>query len=825
MNGIPAPRMTAKVAVSAATLAIDKLYDYLVPEEYREVVACGQRVIVPFGGGNRRVQGFIVALEADSGEFQRKPLLHIYDDGVGLSKEDISLAVWMRSHYYCTFFDAAGALMPPGVWSRANEVFFLKMPLEQAVEQAGKSKIKLAVIAALDQAGQPLTAEELAKQADTERIETHLKQLMAQGVLGASQDFSRKIGDKTIRTVTLDMDIQQARELAGTGRYAEKRRAVIECLHQGGTLPEKEVCYMTGAGPDMLRRMGERGILRFGKEETYRKPVIATGEVGAPISLNPEQQAAFDGLSAMADSGTAGAALLYGVTGSGKTAVYIRLIQRVRASGRQAILLVPEIALTPQMVRQFCLYFGDEVAVMHSSLTMAQRYDEYKRIRAGKANVIIGTRTAVFAPVSDLGVLILDEEQEPTYKSESAPRYHARDVAKFRCVHHKCLLVLGSATPSVESFHAAEAGKYKRFDLVHRYHAAPLPQVIIEDKKPDLRDGNPDVLGSRLTAELQQNLDRGEQSILYINRRGTARMAICLECGEVPECENCSVKLTYHAKNGRLMCHHCGYSVPLPDTCPECGGRIQLMGAGTQRLEQELNEKFPDARVIRMDADTTEGRTSHEKLLEQFGKGEADILVGTQMVAKGLDFENVTLVGVADADLSLFSGDTYAAERVFSLLTQVVGRSGRRGKAGRAVIQTMVPENPVIRAAAQQDYLAFYSSEIENRRLMEQPPFTDTFVFMVTGQTEHEVNKAALRLSATLQQAFDREFREIAAPVLGPVPAILARINKRYRYQVSFRGRDDKRTRELVMTVLTAFQQAPESRTVTVTADKNPYTI
>ena len=534
MNGIPAPRLVAKVAVSAATLSIDKLYDYLVPDEYREIAARGQRVIVPFGGGNRRVQGFIVALEGDSGAYQLKPLLHLYDDGVGLSNEDISLAIWMRNHYYCTFFDAAGALMPPGVWSRANEVFFLKVTEEEGLTAVGKSKIKAEMIRALAGAGHPLTAEELAKAADTAKAESHLKQLCAQGVLGASQDFSRKIGDKLISTVALDMDIQQARELAGTGQRGEKRRAVIECLHQGGILPEKEVCYMTGVSPDVLKRMGERGILRFGKEEAYRKPVIPTGEVGAPIQLNPEQQKAFDGLVGMIHTGHAGAALLYGVTGSGKTAVYIRLIQEVRKSGRQAILLVPEIALTPQMVRQFCLYFGDEVAVMHSSLTMAQRYDEYKRIRDGKANVIIGTRTAVFAPVSDLGVLILDEEQEPTYKSESAPRYHARDVAKFRCVHHNCLLVLGSATPSVESFYAAKQGRYKRYDLVSRYHAAPLPQVIIEDRKPDLRAGTSNVLGDRLTGELAKNLENKEQSILYINRRGAARMADVWTAGKCP---------------------------------------------------------------------------------------------------------------------------------------------------------------------------------------------------------------------------------------------------------------------------------------------------
>ena len=490
--------------------------------------------------------------------------------------------------------------------------------------------------------------------------------------------------------------------------------------------------------------------------------------------------------------------------------------------GKSALLLVPEIALTPQIVARFRRQFGQQVAVVHSALTQAQRREEYFRIQRGEARVVIGTRTAVFAPVQELGCIILDEEQEPSYHSESDPRDHAREVAKYRAARESCLLLLGSATPSVESYHAAREGKYHLFHLKKRYGSVPLPETLLADMRGQLKRGDPSRISPQLKEELQANLDRGEQSILFLNRRGSARMAACVDCGYIPVCDNCSVAMVYHGRNGRLMCHHCGHSVPLPEHCPQCGGsHIRLIGSGTQRIEEDLQELFPRARILRMDADTTEGRTSHEALLERFSKGEADILLGTQMVAKGLDFPNVTLVGVLEGDLSLYSGDYHAAERTFSLLAQVVGRAGRRGVRGRAVIQTYTPQNPVILAAAAQDYESFYEKEILSRRALRTPPFSDLFVFRFGGKREEAVFQAAQRFATLLRDRL-RACPDLETGILGPTPAIPAKVNQRYYYLISLRGRATAESRRFTGKMLAAAEQMLRTPGATVSAEIDP---
>ncbi|MBQ1271485.1 MAG: primosomal protein N' [Clostridia bacterium] len=526
----------------------------------------------------------------------------------------------------------------------------------------------------------------------------------------------------------------------------------------------------------------------------------------------------------MIDSGGAGCALLHGVTGSGKTAVYVELIRKVVSQGKTAIMLVPEIALTPQMVRGFRRHFGSRVAVMHSTLTDQERYKEYMRVKMGRADIVIGTRSAVFAPLDNLGIIIIDEEHETTYKSESAPRYHAIEVAKYRCVKAGCPLLLGSATPSVESYYNAIEGRYSLYTLDERYNDAALPRTIIADMKESLKSGEDLSIGKTLRDELTMNLALGEQSILFINRRGNSKMAMCVDCGYVPECENCSVSLTYHSANGRLMCHHCGYSVPLMDKCPECGGgHIKLVGIGTQKIENEIAELYPQARVMRMDADTTEGRKSHEEILDAFGNKEADILLGTQMVAKGLDFLDVTLVGVIDADQALQSGSYLAGERSFSLISQVVGRAGRREKLGRAVIQSFSPSNPVIRAAAAQDYRAFFDYEIDVRQLVKAPPFYDIFTFFLSGEDEERVKQAADAIAKGLKSAFDGKYKEISSPVLGPAPAAIAKVNNKYRYTVVFKGKETKTSRALVSDILAWFASLAVSKGISVAADINTF--
>ena len=817
MNG---QTLVARVAVAAAVYSIDRPYDYSVPAAWRETIREGHRVMVPFGAGNRKTEGIVLELQEEEASRQLKAIAHVFDDEVVLQPQQKALALWMCRRYFCTFFQAANALFPPGVWNRKAETY---LPGELSDE--GLPPKKLRILAALRQAGKPLTAGELKKLLQPEDIKKELAQLVKSGHVTVQQQFQQNVREKKITMLRLTLPLEQALGQIGKGTLKERREKVLRVIHQAGQLPEKEVCYLTGMSTALIRRLVTLGILTAESVQVSRMPKLLKTETPEPISLNEQQQAAFLRLQQLQQSGKPEAALLYGVTGSGKTQVYIRLIQHTLDQGKNAILLVPEIALTPQMLKKFRLYFRDQVAVMHSGLTATQRYDEYCRIQSGKARVVIGTRTAVFSPLDNLGCMIIDEEQEPTYKSESDPRYHAREVAKYRAAQDNCLLLMGSATPSVESYHAAKAGKYHLLTLPHRYQNTPLPATILADMRGQLREGDPSRISRQLLEELQLNLSRGEQSILFINRRGSARMATCIDCGHIPTCENCSVALTYHSRNGRLMCHHCGYSQPMPETCPECGGaHLKLIGSGTQSIEDELQDLLPEARILRMDADTTEGRVSHEKLLDSFAKGKADILLGTQMVAKGLDFDNVTLVGVLEADLSLYCGDYHATERTFSLLAQVVGRAGRRTRPGRAVIQTYTPEHPVIQAAAAQDYHAFYEQEILTRQALKAPPFADQFVFRFGGTDEHTVQQAAQVFAKALATQL-AQTPDVEPTVLGPVPAPIAKLNKRYFYTVSFRGRATNNSRALVSRMLAAYDRWPGSRSLTVSADIDPYYI
>lgn len=821
------PFVVARVAVASAVYSIDRPFDYLVPDELAGLAKPGMRVVVPFGRGNRKTEGFILERLEETVGRRLKPVCHIYNDGYALSENERALALWLCRRCFCTYFKAADAMLPPGVWSRSDPLYGRgSCTLEEALAQAGASKPKQALVREIYAAPSPLTEAELRQRCEVEKPAQYLKTLVESKALTVSQTFSdQKKGGRTIRMISLAVPQEQAEAALGSGALREKRLNVVRSVAQAGCLPEKELCYLTGVQPGLVRRLEKLGVIRAEMKELFHAPTLPKDEPVPRIELTEAQEKACAGLLKLMD-GTPHAALLYGVTGSGKTQVYIRLIKEALARNQSAILLVPEIALTPQMVYQFCLHFRGLVEVVHSALTPAQRQEAWRRIRAGKTRVVVGTRTAVFSPVQNLGLIVLDEEQEPSYKSDhDDPRYHARDVAKYRAFQERCLLVLGSATPSVETFWQSEQGTLTRFELPGRYMDTPLPDTILADLRGQLRDGDASSVSPRLLAELQKNLAAGEQSILFLNRRGSARMAVCVDCGYVPMCQNCSVALTYHSRNGRMMCHHCGYSEELPQVCPVCGNKhLKLVGTGTQKVEEELLQLLPGVRILRMDADTTTERQSHEKLLEAFARGKADILLGTQMVAKGLDFDNVTLVGVLDADLSLYCGDYRAQERTFSLLTQVVGRAGRRRKPGRAVIQTYTPQNPVIQSAAKQDYRAFYAYELESRRALGAPPFSDLFVFTVTGLSEPQVIRAAEELAALLRSAADGPYKDLNSKVLGPAPASIARLNKRYRYTVSFRGKTDKRTKEMISAVLTACDKAGLTRLTAISADINPMT-
>ena len=635
-----------------------------------------------------------------------------------------------------------------------------------------------------------------------------------------NEEGKQRAKDKTIEVARLAVTSEDAAVIADNKRRrSPQQAAILDLLCSFEMLPVRDILNHTGASRQSLKNLIKLELVELFQREVYRRPEVYADEVRPVPELNAEQEKAYKGLARLADGEKAAVALLFGVTGSGKTSVYIHLINDSLKKGKSAILLVPEIALTPQMLHTFSSHFGDEIAVLHSSLSTGERYDEWKRIKNGRAKVVIGTRSAIFAPVSDLGIIIIDEEQEETYKSENSPRYNARDIAKYLCSKAGCLLVLGSATPDISSRYNAETGKYSMFTLSERYNDMRLPEVKIVDMKRELRRGNGSDISNCLRDDLEANIARGEQSILFINRRGAHKLISCGDCGYTYKCPRCSVSLTYHSANKRLMCHYCGYSRRVDDSCPDCGGTLKYVGTGTQHVEEQLHELFPDAGVLRMDTDTVAPVGSHEKLFDQFRNENIPIMVGTQMVTKGLNFENVTLVGVISADQSLYSGDYRAGERTFSLITQVVGRSGRGAKPGRAVIQTFTPENQTIKQAAMQDYEAFYQSEIQLRRLQNAPPLCDLFSVTASGMDEEQVLKTAHYIKKWLFELL-RDFP--GTVVLGPAPLSVVKVNNRYRYRVNICCTASGSIRKIISHVVTECSKDKRFKGVSVYADNDP---
>ena len=809
-----------KVAVSAAPYSIDKPYSYLVPESLAAAAVPGVRVMVPFGRGNKESEGLILARVQEPKLPGSKAIRQILDSEPVLDKAGIDLALWMRGRYFCTVFEAVKTILPAGLWYGLREIWSLAMEPEAARSAAVGIPGAWQVLDLLEKQGGKADIRVL-RDALGDGAEKPLKAMKKAEILACETDAKRKIADKSHRMVELAVNTEDAYALTEPKRRsAPARYEVVNFLATAGRTPAAEVSYYTGASARTLKTMEKAGLIAFSEEEELRVPSLDDVEPGPEIVLNEEQQRAFEEILGRVQAAKPSVTLLHGVTGSGKTQVYLRLVQETLALGKTAMVLVPEIVLTPQMMRKFSSYFGSRVAMLHSSLKMTERYDQWKRIRRGEVDVVLGTRSALFAPLKNLGLIIMDEEQEGSYQSENVPRYDAREVAKYLCVREKAALVFGSATPTVETAWAAEQGSYQKALLRRRYNENALPEVLIADLRQEILNGNPGLISTPLRQELEKNLAAGEQSILFLNRRGSSRMLLCGECGYVPQCPRCSTAMTYHSANGRLMCHYCGHSEPAADTCPECGGWMKHVGAGTQKVEEELRELFPEAGILRMDADTTAG--GHEEILQTFERERVPILLGTQMVAKGLDFENVTLVGVLSADISLYVDNYRAAERTFSLLTQVVGRAGRGGKTGRAVIQTYTPGNDVIRCAARQDYDAFYESEIRMRRLRRYPPFADLFTVTVSGTEEGRVLRAAVSVRETLRQLCRRPELAAGEPeVLGPAPAPVVKVNNRFRYRCTLVGKNDKATREMLAWLQKDFAKDSANRGMNLFVDHN----
>ncbi|MBQ7332850.1 MAG: primosomal protein N' [Clostridia bacterium] len=616
--------------------------------------------------------------------------------------------------------------------------------------------------------------------------------------------------------------------LSRTGRAGIKsagQRAILNYLAEIGEADAELIRRLPGVTSAQLSALREKGIVKVSENEAVRNPYAKYSENPRrdEIVLTTSQRAAYEKLEELLYEDSARAALLFGVTGSGKTKVIMRAIDETLSMGKNVIMMVPEISLTPQTVGIFCGRYGERVAVVHSSLSHGERLDAYRRIKAGEVDLVIGTRSAVFAPLDDIGLIVIDEEHEHTYKSESDPKYHARDVAAYRAGKHKALMLLASATPSLESFYKAKTGKYTLITLKERYGGVKLPCAIIVDMREELRLGNVTGISERLLTSLEAVKEKGEQAILFLNRRGYNSQINCKVCGEVISCPRCSVSLTYHARGGgKMLCHFCGHTEPVPKKCPSCSSEeLSFVGVGTQKIESELETYIPSSSVMRMDADTTSGKLSYDRMLEDFRCGRADILLGTQMVAKGHDFPKVTLVGVVLADTSLYVSDFRAAERTFSLLTQVIGRAGR-ARDGVAVIQTYSPKNEIIRLACLQDYEKFYEGEIAIREELSYPPFCDMVTLTLTSEDERALFEATKKLSESVKEKLSGTYSKYPFVAFGPHEADVYKLNDKYRMKMVLKCKLNSETRKLFHELLLEFSL---ERGVNLSVQLNPISI
>lgn len=792
----------ASVLVDVSVRQTDRPFDYKIPERWQDAIQPGMRVIVPFGP--RKVQGFVLSINQTTKLEKVREIEEVLDVMPVLTEELLLLGSYISEKTLCFLISAYQAMLPTAI--KAVYKKHVQVTSDEAYEKLNN---ELATLFSIIKRREWTEVESLVS-----RISI-VQRAIKDGLLEIEYEVKNKANKKTERVVSLLKILDE--ELSSIS--SPQQKDIIEYLRLNGQTSIRELKEFLRITDSPIKTLAKNEIITIQTIEVYRDPYVGKEiEKSMPLPLLEEQKNAFEHIVSSLNENEHNIHLLYGVTGSGKTEVYLQSIQEVLKQGKEAIVLVPEISLTPQIVGRFKSRFGNDVAVLHSGLSIGEKYDEWRKIQRKEVKVVVGARSAIFAPFENLGIIIIDEEHETTYKQDDHPRYHARDIAIWRGEYHSCPVVLGSATPTLETYARAMKDVYKLETMKMRVNQGPLPEVEVVDMREQLRIGNRTMFSTTLHEKIVDRLEKKEQIILFLNRRGYSSFVMCRDCGYTIQCPHCEVSLTYHKNNHHLKCHYCGYETYMPKQCPSCQSEhIRFFGTGTQKVEEAITQSFPEARVIRMDNDTTSRKGAHEKMLKQFGNGEADILLGTQMIAKGLDFPNVTLVGVLAADSSLHLPDFRASERTFSLLTQVSGRAGRHEKPGEVVIQTYSPEHYSIELAKTQDYVAFYDEEMKIRRSFHYPPFYFIVLISIAHNDLIKVVKVSEQISNYL-----REHLSNRTIVLGPVASPIAKIKDQFRYQCMIKYKSEPALYDILNRIQQYYQDETDKGKLQITIDFQP---
>ncbi len=811
----------AKIAVSKLGFENDILYSYRIPENCKNIVKAGQRVVIPFGVGNAKRTGFIMELSENDKTENLKEVYAILDPEPFISDELINVIKWLKSNCFCTYFEAAKSVFPCGLGMGISGIKYKVCDdFENCLSNLNKEEILF--LKCINKTFKGVFTLKNVLDSKIKNYNKILNSLISRKIIFEEFANVKNVGEKTIKFLKINEKCP-----VNFSSLTPKQRNIYDYIKNNESSTVKEVCYFTGISESTVRTLIKKQVLICNSKFEYTSPENGfiednVSEYIAP-KLNAKQQKALESLMATLKRGRFGISLLHGVTGSGKTEVLLNLVDHVLKLNKSVIFMVPEIALTSQFAEVFRKRYKSNVAIIHSNLSDWQRFDYWKKINEGKCNVILGTRSAVFAPAKNLGLIVIDEEHEYTYKSESSPRFNAKEVAKYRSKYNNSFLVFSSATPSVESYYNAKIGNYHLVTLNHRFGEAKIPDVQIVDMngKSEIVESNQ--LSEELLEALRKNLVNKKQSLIFINRRGYSTFAKCRNCGEVLTCPNCSVSLNYHKSNGRLMCHYCGHSKPFTIKCPKCEkDKVVYMGSGTQKIEDILYKDLPNARILRMDSDNKNLKEFYSTSFKDFTEGKYDILVGTQMIAKGFNFPNVTLVGVVSADHYLYSEDFRSYEKTFSLLTQVSGRSGRYKTPGKAIIQTFTPECEIFKFASEQNYNDFFNHEISMRKSMLYPPFADICVIGFVSENERSVLNFGINFFEFIKKIAKQKYPKIPLRIFPPGVAAVKKVSGKYRYRIVMKCKNNKEFRNLISESLTVFLKENKLKNVHVFADINP---